>query len=869
MPTTDPTTDSPIARLLLSLTHRVQSQALVVAIAFILASALAAYLAITNLGVNTATNEMFSRDLDWFQQFVEFRDEFPILDRNVIVAIEGDIPETVDQAQLALASRLQSNPSLFGQVLALETSEFFLRNGLLFLSLEELEQLGERLAALQPITGRLNQQPNLAGFLSLLEDSIENESNQSEDFDRAITEVTQAFRQSIDGTAQAISWQNLFSNNQTDDSSTFRRLIIVVPQLDFQGAEPRRRLLDGIREAASELGYNQGSGIRVRLTGGLALEQEELASVAEGIIQGAIATLMLVVVILLLTFRSAKLFFASLITLLCGLSITAAFTAASIGYINLISVAFVVLYIGLGIDFAIHYCLRYRELMAAGHSHSEALPEASRDTGTALVLCAVTSSVGFLAFVPTSFSGVAQLGLIAGFGMFASLFSTLILLPALIAIFGPPGNALVQHTPPLFKVVGRFVALHVNGVRGTIVVVAIAVIWQANRAEFDSNPVNLRDPTSESVVAYRDLLNDSQATPLTLSTLLAAEQLTSVSEDLSSLATVGELRSIRDIVPQQQQEKIAVLDDFVLFLGMPQAIALDEVEVERDLQALEEVVPLLSASENPNEAELGQVIQQWLSSSAPEQRDQKLQEISSAVLDNLAFSWNRIASGFQPQQFAAADLPPDTQQLWMAQDGRQRLEIIAAKPLLEMAEIGEFVEDVARVTPSATGQPEIQYNAGRTVVSAFIQAITTAVIAVLFLLLLLLRNVRQTLAVILPLLLATASTAAIAALINQPFNFANVIALPLLIGVGVDNGIHMVKRHEHSIGRHGHESSLMTSSTARAILFSTITTIGSFGTLAFSNHPGTASMGVILAIGMTASLLAALFVVPAILPRNS
>ncbi|MCG8415306.1 MAG: MMPL family transporter [Pseudomonadales bacterium] len=862
----DSTHDTPLGRLLLLMTQRVQAQAWLVAPGFILASCLAAYLAITNLGVNTATNEMFSRNLDWFQQFVEFRDEFPILDRNVIVAIEGDLPEAVDRAQLALTERLQSNPDLFGQILALETSDFFLQNGLLFLSLEELEQLGERLAALQPITGRLNQQPNLAGFLSLLEDSIENDSTQSEDFDRALSEVTAVFQQSTNGEVGAISWQNLFSNNQDSDGSPFRRLIIVVPQLDFEGAEPRRRLLNGIREEAAALGYDEDSEISVRLTGGLALEQEELASVSEGIIQGAIATLMLVIVILLVTFRSAKLFFASLITLLCGLSITAAFTAISIGYINLISVAFVVLYIGLGIDFAIHYCLRYRELMAAGHSHANALPEASRDTGAALVLCAITSSVGFLAFVPTSFSGVAQLGLIAGFGMFASLFSTLLLLPALIMLFGPPGNALVQHTPPLFRVVGHFVEHHVISVRVAIAMLAIAVLWQANNAEFDSNPVNLRDPSSESVVAYRDLLNDSQTTPLTLSTLLSPGQLDTTAAELIAVPAVGELRSIRDIVPPQQQEKIAVLDDFVLFLGMPQMITLDETDTERDLAALQEIVPLLLGSENPNATELGRAIELWMQAPNADDQSVLLQQVSSAILDNLAFSWNRIVRGFQPQQFTAGDLPPDTQQLWIAEDGRQRLLIIATEPLLEMDEIGAFVEAVSTVAPTATGQPEIQYNAGRTVVAAFIQAISTAVIAVLILLLLLLRNVRQTFAVIIPLLLATASTAAIAALINQPFNFANVIALPLLIGVGVDNGIHMVKRHQHSSGSDG---TLMTSSTARAILFSTITTIGSFGTLAFSNHPGTASMGVILAIGMTASLLAALFVVPAILPRKS
>ncbi len=862
-------THAQLARYLAYVTRRILEQSRLVTGAFLVLSAFAAGYAISNLGVNTATNEMFSPELEWFQSFNDFRDEFPILDRNVIVVIEGQSAEQTDRAQIELSRRLLEQPGLFGEVLAIEATDFFQRNGLLFLEEESLFQLGDRLAAMQAVVGRLSQTPHLAGLTTLIQDYLENPSSAPEEFQSAISEITAVFRSGADSTPQSISWQNLFATQPEEqaEGSVFRRVIIVVPPLDFEGAEPRRRVLNGIRDEARALNMDGNTSLSIRLTGGLALEQEELASVADGIIRGAIATVILVVGILLLTFRSTKLLLASFIALISGLFLTAAFTALTIGYINLISVAFVVLYIGLGIDFAIHYCLRYRELLAKSEDHKQALIDASEYTGSALVLCAITSSIGFLAFVPTAFSGVAQLGLIAGFGMFASLLATLILLPALINIFGPPKIAMAQHSPPLFRLIGTMVSTNLYKVRIAIVTLAVLAGYFSTWAEFDSNPLNLRDPYSESVIAYRDLLADSDSPPLTLNALIEEESLESITAQLERLPQVGNVRSARDLVPQNQSDKLAILDDFILFIGTPQTIQLQEPLEQRDLQALRNLIPLLMNSRNEAEVELGLAISEWvgaIDNESTESRQAAVTTISKAILDNLVFTWNRLVRGFEAQQFGLSDLPEDLQDLWIARDGRLRIEILPRSSLGDMAQIGDFVIAVRDVMPDATGQPVMQFNAGRTVVAAFVQAMATAIVVVFVLLLILLRDTRQTLAVILPLLIATTATVAIAALIGQPFNFANVITLPLLIGVGVDNGIHMMHRHNQTSQR---EASVMVSSTARAILFSTITTIGSFGTLAFSNHPGTASMGVILAIGMTTSLLAALFVVPAILEK--
>lgn len=849
------------------ITGAIQRQAGRVALAaLVLSLALLGY-SVTHLGVNTATTDMFDRDLPWFQDFSRFREDFKALDDSVLLVVEGQLPEQVDRVQRQLFERLRERGDGFGQVVALEAEPFFRQNGLLFMAPEELETLGNRLTQMQPLIGRLRQEPHLAGFLSLLSDRLDTDPEASaEELDEVVARLTRVFDQARQGQPEPISWQ-LLLDQSAEAQDLYRRTLLLAPKLDFTAGEPRQQLLGELRALAQSLPLVQSEAVGVRLTGSLALQQEELESVSQGMIQGALITLVLVVLILWITFRSVRLFAASLLTLLSGLTVTAAFATLAIGHLNLISVAFAVLYIGLGIDFAIHYCLRYRELLSAGRGHDQAVREASRYLGSSLVFCAITSSVGFFAFVPTAFTGVAELGLIAGFGMFASLVASLVLLPALIHLFGPPKRALHQQTPLFFARAGQLAHQHQWAVRLGVLVVGIAAAVLASQTRFDSNPLNLRDPDSESVQAYRDLLRDPDSAPLTLSVLAEPGEAKALAQTLSDLSTVSEVRWLAQFIPGHQDDKLLMLDDLSLVIGSPEPIELAEPEADRDLEAVRELAPRLSASSMPAERQLGQAMRDWLAALPGDAQavQAATTELSEAALGLFPTTWNRLARGFGAQAFDSEDLPSGFRELWVAGDGRLRLEVLPEQPLIDMSQIESFVRSVADQAPSATGLPAIQYYGGQTVVAAFLQALATALVCVSLLLLLLLGSLRRSIAVVVPLLLAALITAAGTVVLGLPFNFANVITLPLLLGVGVDNGIHMAHRHEEDGGHDG----LMGSSTARAILFSTLTTVVSFGSLAFSQHPGTASMGMLLSLGMLVSLFAALIVVPALLPKQS
>jgi predicted RND superfamily exporter protein len=196
--------------------------------------------------------------------------------------------------------------------------------------------------------------------------------------------------------------------------------------------QPASVALAGIR-GSPELNAREPVPVTVRLTGTVAMEHEELLSVSQGAALGAIATMVLVAVVLYASLRSWRFLAISIVTLLSGLALTAAFAAATVGHLNLLSIAFVVLNVGLGSDYVIHVLLRHKELLAEGHSTENALLETMRGVGSSLALCALTTATGFYAFIPTTFKGVSELGLIAGTGVFFGLFASVTLLPALVA----------------------------------------------------------------------------------------------------------------------------------------------------------------------------------------------------------------------------------------------------------------------------------------------------------------------------------------------------------------------------------------------------------------------------------------------------
>ncbi len=830
----------------------------------------------THLGINSYIEDMIAEDLPWRQTFMDYHEAFPQYVDSLLIVIDGLTPDLAKEAQYALATRLEVDEDPFVVSVFLPGSgEFFDQYGLLYLEIEELQNLSDKIVELQPVLGILANDaglPALARVFRLASDDAGRSPLTG--LEKPLMSFAETFSRSAENRFYPMSWQSLLTSGE-HRAPAKRQIILLETRRDFDRFLPGGAAIKRVRELIAELKLDADHGVTVRLTGQIALEHEELQSVQKGSVWIGMLALLMVSVVLVFAFRSVQLIIVSLITLITGLIGTAAFAAFAVGDLNLISISFGVLYIGLGIDFAIHFCLRYRELIGENRPKSDALRETAGDVGSSLVFCALTTSVGFFAFYPTDFIGVSELGLISGVGMYVSLLVSLTLLPALLTVW--PGKIEPVQSVSTFRWNPVANKQYVRVVRVVSVLLGLLAITQIDRLSFDNSPMNLRDPDSESVSTFEEIRSDNLTTPMVLSVLEpdleAAEK---KAGELRLLPEVSRALTITSMVPNRQQEKIAVIQDLELMLGSTLGDGADSTASENiqtrlaAIDSLEDSLSILESSASANDLsairDLRLAVELFRSRTErmdPAHQAIYLDRLEANIFSGLGPALQNLRSALTAEEIHVESLPADIRSQWRASDGRYRVAIFPSDDLANRESEDQFVAGVRAEEPDATGIPAIEFEAAKLVVTSFQQALTTALLVVFTLLLLLMRNWRDPVLIMIPILLATVLTVAIMVSLDMLLNFANIIALPLLFGIGVDNGIHIVHRYRVALPS---SENLMAPSTARAVFFGTLTTIASFGSLALSAHFGMATMGKLLTIGMLMTLITTLIVLPTLLP---
>ncbi|MBL4691113.1 MAG: MMPL family transporter, partial [Rhodospirillales bacterium] len=284
-----------------------------------------------NIRINTDTEDMLSPDLDFRRNSEEVSRAFPQFSDNLVIAIDGLTPDVADDAARALAQRFRANPKKYGRVDDPAGSDFFRRNGFLYLDLDELYALSDRLSDAQPFLGVLWRDPSLVGFLKMLGQAVDEAVKEDGAHPIEIAAVLNAMADVAGAQAlgqwRDMSWQKLMSGPpaEGDEILANRRVLLIQPALDFGSLAPAAAAMEGVREAAKELGLTPENGVRVRLTGSAALSHEELKSVEKGMGLAGIVSLVLVIGLLVIGLRSKRLVAATLVTLIMGLVWTAAF----------------------------------------------------------------------------------------------------------------------------------------------------------------------------------------------------------------------------------------------------------------------------------------------------------------------------------------------------------------------------------------------------------------------------------------------------------------------------------------------------------------------------------------------------------------
>src|SRR5216684_1022166 len=532
----------------------------IIGIAVLLGLACGIYAA-DHFAIDTDVNKLISQSLAWRQREAAFNNFFSRKEETILAVIDAPTSELATQATAAVIQKLSDQKDHLHSILEAGGGPFFQKNALLFLPTEEVVALTKKLGEGRPVIQTLAQDSNLRGLTTALNYGlIGARINQYtlDTFSGTLNMVSDTLDEAIAGRPASFSWRAML-NGRPPTPDERRRFLEIRPVLDYAALMPGKVATDAIRQAVADLDLGARYGARLRLTGPVAIADEEYATLEEGAFTNTTVTIVVVLTILWLALRSFGIILAVAISLVVGLSITAAIGLALVGALNLISIAFAVLFIGLGVDFGIQFSVRYRAERHDVDDLRQSLLNTARYVGAPLTLAAAATAAGFLSFLPTDYKGLSELGLLAGLGMIVAFLTSVTVIPALLMMFKPPGEPAEMGYKALAPVDRFMERQRIPVIIGTGLVVAAGLpllFW----LQFDFNPINLRSPKAESVATFLDLRSDPALGAASIYVLVPNQEAAKADmEKLSKLPQVSQVKTVDSFIPGDQQPKLAAI----------------------------------------------------------------------------------------------------------------------------------------------------------------------------------------------------------------------------------------------------------------------------------------------------------------------
>jgi len=821
-----------------------------------------------HFAIKTDPNDLFPPTLAWTERASAYMKAFP--QRDILVVVDAPTEEFADAAAAKLTAALAADHEHFRTVEEVQGGPFFKENGLLFMPTEEVARVALGMQGAAPLIGALSADPSIRGALGALSYGVIGTANgmfARDALARPMSMAADTIEAALEGRPAHFSWQALVAG-KAPDPGELRRFIAIAPVMDFKALEPGRAAVEATERAAQQLDLAGQYQARVRQTGLVPIDDDQFATLTDHAALNLSLAIGAVVIILWLALRSWQIILAALISVFCGLAMTAALGLYLVGALNLISVAFFVLFVGLGVDFGIQFSVRYR---AERHDTGElrpALASAARKAGGPLALAAVATALGFSAFVPTAYRGLAELGEIAGPGMIIAFLASVTLLPALLAVLKPPSEPRPMGFAALAPV-DRFLQRY----RVAVVVMTLAAVVAGlpllRSLRFDFDPIHMSNPEAQSVKTFLELRREPQTGANAIEIITpdagAAE---ATAERLRALPQVARATTLASFVPADQDKKLGLIRQLAAALGP----ALDPTQPKPPPTDQQDVAALLAAGisltqfatanagADADGANRLSALLLRLATADPAVRER----VAAAVVGPLRIALAGLKEELKAQPVTIATLPPDLTSDWRAADGRARVQVLPKGDPNDTAVLRDFVKAVTTAAPAATGPAVLLYEAANTTVRAFIEAGIFALAAIALLLLVALRRFSDVALTLVPLLVAAVVTLELCVVFDLPLNFANIIALPLLLGVGVAFKIYYIMAWRR--GR----TALVQSTLSRAVIFSAMTTGTAFGSLWLSSHPGTSSMGKLMGLALLCTMAAAVLFQPALMgpPRE-
>jgi hopanoid biosynthesis associated RND transporter like protein HpnN len=821
--------------------------------------------AAARFSINTDIETLVSPDLPWHQRQLELSKAFP--QKGVSVVVTAATPETAELATDELAQKLKENPELLHEVVQPDSGEFFERNGLLLGSTAEVHATAEGLSGARPFLQALAADPTLRGAVGVLgaaAQGVEARRLSLQQLAWPLSLTRKTLADVLVGKPAFFSWQELLQGHASAAKQP-RHFIEVAPRLNFNELQPGAAATEAIRKAASDLKLGERFGAHISLTGEVPMNDDQFSVIRSSAVRDTLTALLGVLVILWLALRSFRLIAAVFFSLAVGLAATAALGLLMVGSFNLISIAFFVLFVGLGVDFGIQFSVRYRTERHERDDLHYALRCAAHKAGAPLALAAAATAIGFFAFLPTDYRGLSELGLIAGCGMLIAFACSITLVPAMLTALNAPGEPApigFKWLAPLDSLLQRH---RFAVITGTILMV-LAGTPLLIHLPFDFNPVDLQNPHSASVVTYRELQSEPETNGNDAEVLAPSQQQADeIAKQLSSLPQVSRVVTLTSFIPDDQEQKIASLHSANRLIApvlspRSKRTAPSDDETVAVLRSTAQALSKAAAGAGGEVADDARAVAlelDQLANGPPEIRG----NADRAIIPSLNYDLDRLRKSLSAQTITAERLPSELVRDWQLPDGRTRVKALAKGNVNDLNVLRKFAMAVLAAEPSAAGSAVSYYESARTVTRAFVEAGIFALIAIAILLAIALRRIADVLLTLIPLLVAGALTLELSVLLGPQLNFANIVALPLLLGVGVAFKIYYIMAWR--AGKTG----LLQSTLTRAVVFSAMTNAAAFGSMWASNYPGMSSMGKMMALALVCTMAAAVLFQPVLMGK--
>jgi uncharacterized protein len=828
-------------------------------------------------------NTSFNRDYRAYR--AEFGDQ-----EEIAVVIESADSSRAGRFGEMLAERLKSDRQHFRDVFFPFGLPFFQKNGLLLMPKEDLETFTANLAKAAPTLKALAAAPSVQTLFTHLTGEMDRylsapAARGGEERLGQLVFMFGALGEGIDsfsnGGGAGLSLESVMFRRADGSESPFaaagrQQVLTVLPVKDETSFMPSAAAIDALRTDIATLKKSPGfAGVTVGLTGTPVLEHEEMVTSKRDITLATAITLVLTVILLLAAFRGLLNTVAAMLALATAICLSFGFATLAIGHLNILSSVFAVMLIGIGIEYGIQVVLRFQEELGRGRDKTEALRLALSRNGWPIVMAAATVAAAFLTFAFTDFKGIAELGIIAAGGIAICVLVTFTTLPSLLILFPAGGSASRPvRMEPRWQ---RLLFGYPRTVLALAVVVVLACIYPLRQMEFDYNLMNLQARGVESVnYAYKLMRSRENAGYFAVVTANSREEAAAEAARLEKLPTVDHTVWAGSFVPDDQAAKLRLLAE-----ARRQLDGIKGVPYEEDLSLMElptvfetfrnRVAALKARLEQERKPEAKQVgaflaVLDRFFATLEKEKDRNavgmLKEFQGGMFAELPSRITQLRASLDAAPVTVADVPPQLMQRFIGKTGKYLIQVAPKEEIFARTPLKRFLDDVRSVDPTATGEPVMVYESMTVLRDSYRRAFLFAFAAIAGILLLTFRSIRYALIGLVPLTVGILLMTAGMTLAGISFNSANVIVLPLVLGIAVDSGIYLINRYRREDET---PRQVVLSSTGIGVFLNTLTIMASFGALMVARHQGVFSIGAVMSIGMAACQVAFIIVLPAVL----